>query len=432
MRKDIVVILLAGGKSSRFWPLTNKMALPFLGESLISYQINVLQKTGFTNIVVVASKELSIHIKNPQIKVVLQEGEGMGAGVLSAKNEVMNKPVLVIIANDVVDQNLFQKVADVINTNASQNLITGYQTDTYFPGGYLVLDGKKVARIHEKPGAGNEPSNYVDFSSHYFTDGTKLIEYLEKTKHVDPISSYEEGMSLMMKDGIVFELLEYDGIWKVLKYPWHVLEVMEYFLRGIKKSQISKSAQIHKTATLTGPIILEEGVWVMEYAKLVGPLYIGNNTIIGNHSLVRSSMIGENSVVGFSSDVTRSYVGKNCWFHSNYVGDSVVGNDVGMGAGAILANLRLDEGNIPSLIKGEKINSHRNKLGAVLGESARIGVGAQLMPGVKVGKNSVIGPGVVLSSDVLDNKRCYVNQSYTVADNSSSNIHDREKFRKAI
>lgn len=432
MLNDIVVVLLAGGKSSRFWPLTNKMAIPFLGETLISYQIKLLKKIGFTNIVVVSSEELRPFIKDADVRVVLQEGEGVGLGVLSAQDEIKDKHVLLVIANDVVEESLFQKVLQAIETNSSQNLITGYKTEKYFPGGYLVLDGKKVSRIHEKPGEGNEPSNYVYFAVNYFTDGAKLIKYLEKTKNNDPISSYEEGLSLMMKSGEVFELLEYDGIWKAFKYPWHVLEVMEYFLRVIKKSQISKSAKVHKTATLTGPIILEEGVRVMEYAKLVGPLYIGKNTIIGNHTLVRSSMIGRNCVVGFSSDVTRSYICDSCWFHTNYVGDSVVANNVAMGSGAVLANLRLDEEEISSLIKGQKINSQRVKLGAIIGEGARIGVGAELMPGVKVGKNSVVGPGVILQSDVLDHKRCLVKQSYFVDENATSNIHDRQEFRNKI
>ena len=89
MLKDVTVILLAGGKSTRFWPLINKMALPFLGESLISYQIKLLKQAGFTNIVVVALKQLVEYIRDPQVKVVIQQSEGESAGVLSAKNEVM-------------------------------------------------------------------------------------------------------------------------------------------------------------------------------------------------------------------------------------------------------------------------------------------------------------------------------------------------------
>ena len=60
--------------------------------------------------------------------------------------------------------------------------------------------------------------------------------------------------------------------------------------------------------------------------------------------------------------------------------DSIIGNNCGFGAGAICANLRLDEKKI----------EETNKLGAILGDNIRIGVNTSLMPGVKIGSNTMI------------------------------------------
>jgi len=67
---------------------------------------------------------------------------------------------------------------------------------------------------------------------------------------------------------------------------------------------------------------------VLENAVIRGPVYIGANSIIGNNALVRDhSHIGSNSVIGYSTEVKHSYIGDNCWFHSNYIGDSIVDNN---------------------------------------------------------------------------------------------------------
>lgn len=427
---DVQVVFLAGGKSTRFWPLENKMMLNFMGKTVIQYQLEALRKAGFKSIIVVTSSELGEYIKGEDTQVILQKGDGMGAGVLSAREQIVNTPTLVIIGDDLVDLRLFKQLYSICQGNA--NTIVGYKTNHYFPGGYLVLDGKKIARIHEKPGEGNTPSDFVDISANFFTSGSQLIHFLEKVQDHDPIRSYEDGLSAMMQAGEAFEMLEYSGSWITLKYPWHTLSLLDHYLINLKTNKIAKGAQIHKTASISGPVMIEKGVRIMECAKITGPTYIGRGAIIGNHTLVRESMIGENTVIGFGSEITRSYVGANCWFHSNYIGDSVVADNVGVGAGAVFANLRLDESEIYSSVNGERIRTDRVKLGAIVGSRARIGIETQLMPGVKVGRQSIVGPGVILTGDLPDKKKCLNKQTQVIVDNTISDIFDRSQFRSRL
>ena len=430
MNNKLQVLVLAGGKSTRFWPLTDKLRLSFLGKSLLEHQLNLLSSVGLRDVVVVGSREIIENFAGEKLTMIEQKGEGQGAAILSAAKYIKDKPVLIVNANDIVDKSLLESLLYV--TTSKTNMLVGFKSNTYFPGGYLVLEGKKIVKIHEKPGEGNEPSSFVRLVFDYFVNGSDLLKYLESHISASPASGYEESLTAMMTDGITFEMLEYENTWIQFKYPWHALSAMGYYLGRLIKKHLAASAQIHKTVSITGLVHIEDHVRVMEYAKLVGPLYIGAGTIIGNHSMVRGSMIGENSVIGFGCDVTRSYVGNDTWFHSNYIGDSVIGNNVAMGAGAVLANLRLDEGEIYSQVKHDRVNTNRNKLGSIIGEGARIGVEAQLMPGVKVGRNSVVGPGVILTTDIEDNKRVYVKQELMVYDNQVSNIRDRAEFKNKI
>ena len=151
-----------------------------------------------------------------------------------------------------------------------------------------------------------------------------------------------------------------------------------------------------------------------------GPVYIGANSIIGNNALVRDySHIGSNSVIGYSTEVKHSYIGDNCWFHSNYIGDSIVDDDCSLGAGTVLANFRLDEGNIQIEVGDNPVDTGYDKLGAIVGRGCRIGVNASLMPGVRVGPDSFVGPQLCLRQDLGANKIALLESRYQVEDNET-------------
>jgi bifunctional UDP-N-acetylglucosamine pyrophosphorylase/glucosamine-1-phosphate N-acetyltransferase len=102
----------------------------------------------------------------------------------------------------------------------------------------------------------------------------------------------------------------------------------------------------------------------------------------------------------------------------------VLENNVSMGGGAKLANLRLDDGEISG--------TGRNKLGAMIGQGVRIGINASIMPGVKIGKNSFVGSGVILDRDLPEDSFCVAKSAYTVTKNRAQASTSREEFKKKI
>ena len=109
MKKNLKVLLLAGGKSERFWPLVDKPLINLLGRTLLEQQINLLNSVGLHDVVVVGSESVIKQIPGQKIKTVLQKGEGQSSAIVSAKNEIAHQPVLILNVADLVDENLLKK-----------------------------------------------------------------------------------------------------------------------------------------------------------------------------------------------------------------------------------------------------------------------------------------------------------------------------------
>jgi acetyltransferase-like isoleucine patch superfamily enzyme len=96
--------------------------------------------------------------------------------------------------------------------------------------------------------------------------------------------------------------------------------------------------------------------------------------------------------------------------------DSVFAPHVNFSAGCTTANLRMDRGKVSSYIKGQRIDTGRDKLGAVVGQGAFLSVDVMTMPGVKVGEGAQVGPGTHVHRDIRDRQRVYVRQEVVVVD----------------
>jgi bifunctional UDP-N-acetylglucosamine pyrophosphorylase/glucosamine-1-phosphate N-acetyltransferase len=167
---------------------------------------------------------------------------------------------------------------------------------------------------------------------------------------------------------------------------------------------------------LSGDVIVRAGAKIFHGAAVVGPAYIGANTIVGNNALVRQSMVLDNCNVGFTTEVARSYVASGCQMHACRVLDSIFGPDVNFSAGCTTANLRIDHGIVSTAVKGQKVATGRDKLGAIIGAGAFLGVDVMTMPGVKIGEGAQVGPGTHVYHDVNNRQRVYIRQELVVVD----------------
>lgn len=431
-----VAIVLAGGEGNRFWPIqTSKSMVAFLGSPLIVHNLNRLKKTGITDVIVVIHPQdkkafSNLTIPGLSIRTAVQpEPNGMAGGVLAAAPLLEGKSCFIMNAEDLVDEKLYQELKHHISGNTIA--LVGRKVKQYFPTGYYILNGKNTVGVVEKPGEGKEPSDLAKVVFDYFPDSNRFVELLRTTKS-EQDDIYEKALNELLKDGKA-KILPYDGYWYPTKYPWHILDIMNELLNTISEFR-GKNIEIKSNVVIEGPVHIGDNVKIFENTKIVGPCYIADNTIIGNNNIIRHSHIGAGCVTGFNTDITRSYIGDNCWFHSNYIGDSVLEGNVSLGSGTVLANLRFDEGEIYSIVKGKKIGTKRNKLGAIIGSSVRIGVNASIMPGIKIGWGSFIGAGIILDRDVPEESLCTAKVSLEVKKNlhTVSSPHVRNEFKEKL
>jgi bifunctional UDP-N-acetylglucosamine pyrophosphorylase/glucosamine-1-phosphate N-acetyltransferase len=179
--------------------------------------------------------------------------------------------------------------------------------------------------------------------------------------------------------------------WMDIGRPWDLLEANE---RALANLPHRVKGTVEQGAVLKGPIWLEENASIKSGSYLEGPVYIGKGSRIGPNARIRpSSCIEDDVVIGTSCEIKNSMIMSGTRIpHLSYVGDSIIGERCNLGAGTITANIRFDEDALKIRVKGRLQSTGRKKLGVIMGDGVQTGINATLMPGLRVGSNSWIGP----------------------------------------
>jgi NDP-sugar pyrophosphorylase family protein len=151
---------------------------------------------------------------------------------------------------------------------------------------------------------------------------------------------------------------------------------------------------------LGGPIAIGRGCTVEPGVVLRGPLLVGEGCEMRTGAYLRGGVIlGTGCIVGAHSELKRAILLNRAHApHQNYVGDSILGAGVNLGAGTILSNVK-NVGHEVSFRYGDHVvHTGLRKLGAILGDRCRTGCNTVLNPGCLLGPDSVTYPNVALRS----------------------------------
>jgi UDP-N-acetylglucosamine diphosphorylase / glucose-1-phosphate thymidylyltransferase / UDP-N-acetylgalactosamine diphosphorylase / glucosamine-1-phosphate N-acetyltransferase / galactosamine-1-phosphate N-acetyltransferase len=170
--------------------------------------------------------------------------------------------------------------------------------------------------------------------------------------------------------------------------PWHLVGNIEALLRqqiaGLDPSYtcvedvaVHYSAIIEAGAVVKGPAIIGSNCFIAAGAYLRGGVYLERDCIIGPSSELKTTVMFAGSKLA----------------HLNFVGDSIIGADVNIEAGAIIANYRneLENRNIRIAYRGQVIDTGVDKFGALVGDGCRIGANAVIAPGALLERASIVG-----------------------------------------
>jgi len=132
-----------------------------------------------------------------------------------------------------------------------------------------------------------------------------------------------------------------------------------------------------------GAVVLEAGVEVRHGTRLEGPTFVGaNSKVLGG--FLRASVFGPECRV-HGEIATSVFLGYANKAHDGFVGHSVVGHWVNLGALTTTSNLKNTYGPVRLVVGGQRIETGRQYLGTLFGDHAKTAIGTMLSTGTVVG-----------------------------------------------
>ncbi len=171
---------------------------------------------------------------------------------------------------------------------------------------------------------------------------------------------------------------------------WHILSHLNTILSQYPLGTIASVIPEEVDLQNSSEIYIEKGVVVEKFTTIKGPCVICKGSTIRQSAYVREgSFIGPGSMIGHSTEVKGSFLFEGVQAaHFAYIGDSIVGKNALLGAGVVFANVRLDKKEIH--LEGKPTG--RKKLGAILGDFSQIGCNSVINPGSFLKKHSKFPP----------------------------------------
>ena len=400
---------MAAGEGTRLRPLTEtrpKPLMPILGDPLICRSLRIISRyTSSVAIITSPGSRDSVEravsecgLEGLRARFLTQaEPRGTGDAVRIALSEAGSREVLIVYGDLYFGAETLEPLV-----RAGSPAILSVWVEESSQYGLVKERGGNLESIKEKEGRGG---GYI------FAGAMKLsVDHLSYFESLAPSPRGEleatDGLSIMARREDVKVVKPGKGArWRDIGRPWDLLVANRLELGSLKESIVK--GDVSSLAVIEGPVVVEEGAVVGPFSVVEGPTYIGREVEVGPHSHVRGfSVLLEGSKVGFSSQVKASILMEKAKApHLNYVGDSIIGEHVNLGAGSITANLRFDKKNVRMCIKGVRVDTGLRKLGSVIGGYAQIGINVSILPGIKIGSKAWVGPGCIVDRDVASGEK---------------------------
>jgi bifunctional UDP-N-acetylglucosamine pyrophosphorylase/glucosamine-1-phosphate N-acetyltransferase len=395
------IILLAAGRGERLWPLTSsrpKPLIPILCKPLLDWHLDAIRESlGESDLtLVIGYKGEMIESRLRELRVnkyelVVQDPPmGTGDAVRKAlmKTGVQDEYVFLYYSDVFIYPQLLRWVIEKL-VSERPSILGVRVSDVSQLGELLVSSDDRLLGVREKTG---ETRPGVVNGGLMVLQSDELSDALSRIG-LSPRGEYELTDALtMLADKLDINVVKIgEDDWSDIGTPWGYLE--------INRRVLGRMCGDKEECIFNEGFLEQRGSNCIE-----GRAYIGGPVEIGPFAHLRGdNVLCGNNKVGFSTQLKSSVVLEGAKLpHLNYVGDSVVGSKVNMGAGAITANLRHDEKHIKSMLKGKLVSTGMKKLGSIIGDEARIGINASLLPGVKIGYRAWIGSGCIVDRDVPD------------------------------
>jgi NDP-sugar pyrophosphorylase family protein len=186
------------------------------------------------------------------------------------------------------------------------------------------------------------------------------------------------------------------------EYVWQAVERIQWHVARLTRERQEVRGEVMAGATISDrAIYIAEGARIEPGAYVLGPAYIGPGCVVRHGAFVRENVIMfPGSILGHASEAKNSlFLPRAHAPHFNYVGDSILGQRVNLGAGTKLSNLTIVSekdrvsGKRPTIklsVEGREYDTGLAKLGAILGDEAQTGCNSVLNPGCLLGPRTLV------------------------------------------
>lgn len=413
-------VILAAGKGKRLHPITSTLPKPMIpigGTPLLEYSVLSLKEIGITEVLIVVGYQDQI-IKdyfgdgaekfNINISYISQtEHLGTAHAVGFAKDFVGGDNFLLMYGDLLADPTIYSNIVKNFEENQVDGVISLFEVSNPEEYGIISLNSEGyVEKITEKPSKVLDLGNLANAGIFIFS--SRIFEAIENTKlsgrkefeFTDSMSILINYLNGKIKGYVIKELY-----WSDIGLPWHLLDANVYVLNRISNDI---KGEVEENVKIKGNVIIGKNSVIRSGSYIIGPCYIGENSLIGPNAFIRPhTSIGNDCHIGMS-EVKNSLIFSNSAVpHFNYIGDSIICENVNLGAGTKISNLRFDNENIKMTINDKLIDSGRRKLGAIIGPNSQTGINTSIMCGKKIGEGSIIGAHTIVNEDVPDNTLYY-------------------------
>jgi bifunctional UDP-N-acetylglucosamine pyrophosphorylase/glucosamine-1-phosphate N-acetyltransferase len=387
-------VLLAAGEGTRMRPLTHstpKPMLPVADRPLCAHTADAAVAAGTDELVVVVGYEADAvrsyfgeRYRGVPVRYAVQKQQLGTAHAVRAARDLLEGPFVVLNGDDLYDH---RSIAELYNGGAA---VAAYRVAE--PSNYGVLavedDGERdrVTGVTEKP---DDPdSDLVNAGAYAFPAETRELLDVERSERGEHEITDVLARVLARTDVRAVPVERWLGVGR----PWELLAANEWKLAELDPRV---DGEVRGDADLRGTVVVEAGATVEPGVVIEGPALIRSGAHVGPNAYVRgASHVGENCRVGNGVELKNSVLMRGAAVpHLSYVGDSLLGPEVNVGAGSQVANLRHDGADIEQTVKGERRSTGRRKYGVVAGDGAKTGVNSSIAPGVVLSPGATTLPG---------------------------------------
>jgi len=186
----------------------------------------------------------------------------------------------------------------------------------------------------------------------------------------------------------------------LIVHPWDLLRANELHVGALAADEIE--GDVHPQAVVDGHVRVGPGTRILPGVVIEGNVIIGADCKIGPNCYIRgNTSIGDGCHIGNAVEIKNSILlSRTNVGHLSYVGDSILGEKVNLGAGTITSNLRHDGKNHRTLVGESLVDTGRRKFGCVIGDGVHTGINTSIYPGRKLFSGTTTRPGEVVQRDV--------------------------------